>query len=117
MTNIENVLKNFKNKNYIEALEELDKILIIDSSSVEKLNLKGVILQLLNRPEEARKNWINASKINDKYYDPYFNLGNSFMDEKNYDDAEMYYSKAANCQPENFKIYYQLGFLFMKKMN
>ena len=28
MTNIENVLKNFKNKNYIEALEELDKILI-----------------------------------------------------------------------------------------
>ena len=115
MTNIENVLKNFKNKNYIEALEELDKILIIDPSSVEKLNLKGVILQLLNRPDEARKNWINASKINDKYYDPYFNLGNSFMDEKNYDDAEMYYSKAANCQPENFKIYYQLGFLFMKK--
>ena len=115
MTNIENVLKNFKNKNYIEALEELDKILIIDPSSVEKLNLKGVILQLLNRPDEARQNWINASKINDKYYDPYFNLGNSFMDEKNYDDAEMYYSKAANCQPENFKIYYQLGFLFMKK--
>lgn len=115
MTNIENVLKNFKNKNYIEALEELDKILIIDPSSVEKLNLKGVILQLLNRPDEARQNWINASKINDKYYDPYFNLGNSFMDEKKYDDAEMYYSKAANCQPENFKIYYQLGFLFMKK--
>ena len=115
MTNIENVLKNFKNKNYIEALEELDKILIIDPSSVEELNLKGVILQLLNRPGEARQNWINASKINNKYYDPYFNLGNSFMDEKNYDDAELYYSKAANCQPENFKIYYQLGFLFMKK--
>ena len=115
MTNIENVLKNFKSKNYIEALKELDKILIIDPSSVEKLNLKGVILQLLNRPDEARQNWMKASKINDKYYDPYFNLGNSFMDEKNYDDAEMYYSKAANCQPENFKIYYQLGFLFMKK--
>ena len=29
MPNIENVLKNFKNKNYKEALEELDKILII----------------------------------------------------------------------------------------
>ena len=35
MTNIENVLRNFKNKNYIEALEELDKILIIEPSSVE----------------------------------------------------------------------------------
>ena len=89
MTNIENVLKNFKSKNYIEALEELDEILIIDPSSVEKLNLKGVILQLLDRPIEARQNWIKASNINDKYYDPYFNLGNSFLDENNYDDAEM----------------------------
>ena len=34
---------------------------------------------------------------------------------KNYDKAEMYYTKAINCQPENFKIYYQLGFLHLKK--
>ena len=115
MTNIENVLKNFKSKNYLEALEELDKILKIDPSSVEKLNLKGVILQLLDKPDEARQSWIEALKINKNYYDPYFNLGNSFMDEKNYDSAEVYYSKAAKCQPENFKIYFQLGFLFMNK--
>ena len=115
MTNIENVLTNFKRKNYREALKELNQILIIDPSSVDKLNLRGVILQLLNKPNEARQNWIKALNINNKYFDPYFNLGNSFMDEKNYDEAEMYYIKAANCQPENFKIYYQLGFLFMKK--
>ncbi len=115
MTNIENVLANFKRKNYTEALKELNQILIIDPSSVEKLNLRGVILQLLDKPDEARQNWIKASNINKKYFDPYFNLGNSFMDEKNYDEAEVYYIKAANCQPKNFKIYYQLGFLFMKK--
>ena len=115
MTNIENVLTNFKRKNYTKALQELDKILINDPSSFEKLNLRGVILQLLDRPGEARQDWIKASDINNQYFDPYFNLGNSFMDEKNYDEAELYYRKAANCQPENFKIYYQLGFLFMKK--
>jgi predicted O-linked N-acetylglucosamine transferase (SPINDLY family) len=37
------------------------------------------------------------------------------MDEKNYNQAEIYYNQAAICQPQNFKIYYQLGFLCMKK--
>jgi predicted O-linked N-acetylglucosamine transferase (SPINDLY family) len=115
MTNIENILKNFKNKNYKDALRELNKILIIDPNSVEKLNLKGVILQALNKPEEARKNWIKSLSINNKYFDAYFNLGNSYMDEKNYKQAEIYYNQAAICQPQNFKIYYQLGFLCMKK--
>jgi protein O-GlcNAc transferase len=115
MTNIENILKNFKNKNYKEALLELNKILIIDPNSVEKLNLRGVILQILKKPEEARKNWIKSLSINNKYFDAYFNLGNSYMDEKNYNQAEIYYNQAAICQPQNFKIYYQLGFLCMKK--
>ena len=61
MTNIENILVNFKNKNYKEALLELNKILIIDPNSVEKLNLRGVILQVLKKPEEARKDWIKSS--------------------------------------------------------
>ena len=115
MTNIESILVNFKNKNYKEALLELNKILIIDPNSVEKLNLRGVILQVLKKPEEARKNWIKSLSINNKYFDAYFNLGNSYMDEKNYNQAEIYYNQAAICQPQNFKIYYQLGFLCMKK--
>ena len=115
MTNIENILVNFKNKNYKEALLELNKILIIDPNSVEKLNLRGVILQVLKKPEEARKDWIKSLSINNKYFDAYFNLGNSYMDEKNYNQAEIYYNQAAICQPQNFKIYYQLGFLCLKK--
>jgi len=115
MKNIKNVLVNFERKNYTKALQELNEILIIDPNSVEKLNLKGVILQLLDKSYEARQSWIKASNINNTYFDPYFNLGNSYMDEKNYDEAEMYYTKAINCQPENFKIYYQLGFLYLKK--
>ena len=39
MRNIENILANFNNKNYTEALRELNKVLIIDPNSVEKLNL------------------------------------------------------------------------------
>ena len=64
MTNIKNVLINFERKNYIKALQELDKILIIDPNSVEKLNLKGVILQLIGKSNDARENWIKASNIN-----------------------------------------------------
>ena len=39
------------------------------------------------------------------------------MSEKNFDSAETYYNKASELQPRNFKIFYQLGFLFMKMEN
>ncbi len=112
---MQSILKKFQNKNYTEALQELDKLLIRDPNSIEKLNLKGVILQILNKPVQARQNWEKATRINGNYFDPFFNLGNSFIDEKEYSKAEIYYEKAINCQPRNFKTYYQLGFLYMKK--
>ena len=115
MNNIQNILKKFQNKNYTEALQELNKLLILDPNSIEKLNLKGVILQILNKPGQARENWERATRINSNYFDPYFNLGNSFIDEEKYSEAEIYYEKAVNCQPNNFKTYYQLGFLCLKK--
>ena len=113
--NFQNVLKNFSRKNYLEALKDLDQLLIIEPQSVEKINLKGVILQFLKKNKEARESWVKASNINNSYFDPYFNLGNSYMEDKKYDLAEKYYKEAVRCEPNNFKIFYQLGLLYMKK--
>lgn len=115
--NIEEVIKEFKSKNYIRALEGLNKLILKDQNSEEKFNLQGVILQLLDKSTEAKQSWQKAIKLNIKYFDPYFNLGNIFMSEMNYSLAEVYYNKASKLQPKNFKIFYQLGFLFMKMRN
>ena len=113
--NFQNVLKNFSRKKYVEALKDLNQLLIIDPQSVEKINLKGVILQFLKKTKEARESWVKASNINNSYFDPYFNLGNSYMEDKKYDLAEKFYKEAVRCEPDNFKIFYQLGLLYMSK--
>ena len=115
--NIEEVIREFKSKNYVIALEGLNELILKDPNSEEKFNLKGVILQLLNKSIEAKQSWHKAIELNIKYFDPYFNLGNSFMSEENFDSAEFYYNKASKLQPQNFKVFYQLGFLFMKMNN
>ena len=115
--NIKEVIREFKSKNYVIALEGLNELILKDPNSEEKFNLKGVILQLLNKSIEAKQSWHKAIELNIKYFDPYFNLGNSFMSEENFDSAEFYYNKASKLQPQNFKVFYQLGFLFMKMNN
>ena len=101
--------------NKVKQKQDLNQLLIIDPQSVEKINLKGVIQQFLKQNKEARESWVKASNINNSYFDPYFNLGNSYMEDKKYDLAEKYYKEAVRCEPNNFKIYYQLGLLYMSK--
>ena len=71
--NIEKVIKEFKSKNYIRALEGLNKLILKNQNSEEKFNLQGVILQLLYRSTEAKQSWQKAIKLNIQYFDPYFN--------------------------------------------
>jgi len=93
---VKEIIKNIKNKDFLTALKNINILLITDPKSVEKLNLKGVILQLTNRPLEARQNFFKAFEINNEHFDSSFNLGNSFMEEENYDLAEKYLYKL-NC--------------------
>ena len=72
-TKIEEVIKEFGSKNYIKALEGLNKSILKDQNSEEKFNLQGVILQLLDRSTEAKQSWQKAIKLNIQYFDPYFN--------------------------------------------
>ena len=55
--NIEEVIKEFKSKNYVRALEGLNELILKDPNSEEKFNLKGVILQLLDRSIEAKESY------------------------------------------------------------
>ena len=115
--NIEDIIEDIKKKDFKKALSEIEKILIENPNSEQNINLKGVILANLDRVIEARQCWFNAIKINDSYFDPIYNLGDSFLKKRKHDEALKYFIKASKLQPKNFIVYFRIGYLFMQKQN
>ena len=115
--NIDDVKENLKKKNYKKALISIEKILIKNPNLEQNVNLKGVILANLDRVIEARECWFNAIKINSSYFDPIYNLGDSYLKKKNYDEALKYFIKASELRPKNFIVHFRIGYLFMQKQN
>ena len=111
MSSKNKVLTEFKNNNFKLALKYLEEIIKVEPDDENNYNFKGIILQSMNRSEEARQSWFEALKINPKYFDPYFNLGNSFMNEGNFKLAKENYEKAITNDPNNFNVYFNLGHL------
>ena len=115
--NIDDVKEDLKKKNYKKALISIEKILIKNPNLEQNVNLKGVILENLDRVIEARECWFNAIKINSSYFDPIYNLGDSYLKKKNYDEALKYFIKASELRPKNFIVHFRIGYLFMQKQN
>ena len=80
--NIDDVKDDLKKKNYKKALIGIEKILIENPNLEQNVNLKGVILANLDRVIEARQCWFKAIKINSSYFDPIYNLGDSYLKKK-----------------------------------
>ena len=114
---IEDVLENLKKRNFEKALSGIEKILIENPDLEQNINLKGIILANLNRVIDARKCWFNAIRINNSYFDPIYNLGDSFLKKQEYDEALKYFTKASKLQPKNYIVYFRIGYLFMQKQN
>ena len=115
--NIKEVIEDLKKKDFKKALSSIEKILIENPNSEQNVNLKGVILANLDRVIEARQCWFDAIKINDSYFDPIYNLGDSYLKKNEHDEALKYFIKASELQPKNFIVYFRIGYLFMQKQN
>ena len=115
--NIDDVKEDLKKKNYKKALISIEKILIKNPNLEQNVNLKGVILANLDRVIEARECWFNAIKINSSYFDPIYNLADSYLKKKNHDEALKYFIKASELRPKNFIVHFRIGYLFMQKQN
>ena len=115
--NIDDVKEDLKKKNYKKALISIEKILIKNPNLEQNVNLKGVILANLDRVIEARECWFNAIKINSSYFDPIYNIADSYLKKKNHDEALKYFVKASELRPKNFIVHFRIGYLFMQKQN
>lgn len=117
MTSIHNILEDFKAKNFNQALIGIDKLLAKNPNHEKNINFKGIILNNLNQTNEARKCWLEAFQINNLYVEPVYNLAESFLIKKDYNEAIKYFIKASKLQSKNFLIYFKLGFILMEKRN
>ena len=115
--NIQDVIEELKKKKFDKALSGIDEILNKNPNTEQNINLKGVILLNLERVIEARKCWFQAIRINKQYFDPFYNLGDSYLKKNEHDDALKYFTKALDLQPKNFIVHFRIGYLFMQKQN
>ena len=78
-------------KNYIEAIEQLDKVLLqLENVQTDKqinsecFYLKGICLVSLNRDEEALESFDCSIKLNQKYFQAEFAKGCLLKQQKRY---------------------------------
>jgi len=69
MTSIQNILEDFKAKNFNQALIGIDKLLAKNPNHEKNINFKGIILNNLNQTNEARKCWLEEMFNNSNYID------------------------------------------------
>ena len=73
-----------ENKNYIKALDYLEKAEAIDPDNPDLQNNLGVLYFHLGRPEDSEASFLRAIELNAFFAEPYNNLGFLYYTEKDY---------------------------------
>ncbi len=81
------------NKN-TEALEIINKAILINRSDAEYFNTKGGILMALSLFKEAETEFKKAILLNPNFGGAYYNLGYLYGEENNQEQSIKYYDKA-----------------------
>lgn len=74
----------------------------------------GQSLAALGDSEGAEKAWLRAAKMILSSADPYFHLGLMFADHKDYNRSAEYYIKAAELEPDDVIILFNLGVVLLE---
>ena len=74
----------------------------------------GQSLAGLGDGEGAEKAWLCAAEISLGSADPYFHLGSMFADQKDYKRSAEYYIKAAELEPNDVIILFNLGVVLLE---
>lgn len=79
----------------LEALDLIDKALLINHDDVEFLNLKGLLLNLSDK-EKAKELYSKSIELDGTWEVPYLNLGKLYFDEGLFNEALDLFEKALN---------------------
>jgi len=91
---ISKAVENLKNNKISEAENIIKKILVLDNSNFEALNLMGIIMGMQNYHSEARKFFEKSIKINPKNILTNFNLAKTLSELNEDQEAVIYFKEA-----------------------
>ena len=100
----------FKEKNFSEALNFINKAIEINQNFPETYNEKGNALIELKRFNEAIESYDKAIKISNNYSDAYYNKGLALQELKNIDLAIESYDKAIQINQNHVQAHNNKGF-------
>lgn len=74
----------------------------------------GISCALLGRQDLALQWWLRAVEYDPTYISPYFNIANTYEDQENYAQAEVYFLKAQELAPNDFRTFFNLARIYSK---
>ena len=111
MSNLNYIVDSIKNKNLEQALELCD-LYENEKNKHIVLNFRGVIFHLKNNLDLAEINFINSTKINDKFEDPLKNLCVLYLKKKLFKKFLFSAKKLIHIDESSDQYNYQLAFAF-----
>jgi tetratricopeptide (TPR) repeat protein len=91
------------------ALTDVDSAIRVNPNYADSYNLKGLILNDLGNPEEARISFIQANQLDEKNPDYTFNVAHTFYDERNYEKALEWFLKTSNLMENTVPVLSKIG--------
>ncbi|MFH1768943.1 MAG: tetratricopeptide repeat protein [Candidatus Omnitrophota bacterium] len=103
------------NKEYKNALVDLNRALLLDSLYPEVYNQRGVLFARRKEYDEAIADFNKALDIHPYFVEVYNNRGAVFLDLREYDKAIDDFGRALEICPDYVNAYSNLGVAFVKK--
>lgn len=91
------------------ALVDVDSAIGVNPDYSDSYNLKGLILNDLGKPEEARNSFIQANRLDEKNTDYTYNVAHTFYDERNYEKALEWFLKTSNLGENTVLVLSKIG--------
>lgn len=91
------------------ALSDIEKSISIEHDHALSHNLKGLILNDLERHEEARASFLEASRLDGTDPDYPFNVGFTFYQERNYEKALEWFLKVEDMGKNTVSVISKIG--------
>ena len=106
---------DFDEKNYQEAIRNLEEALKREPDHVEALYYMGVVHMALRRPEEAVRYLTRAQARSPQDTSIAFQLGLAYFAQQRYDDAEPLFERVYRADPTIDGLGYYVGFIRYRK--
>jgi tetratricopeptide (TPR) repeat protein len=106
---IDDGIKLFENKEFMEAIVSFNKAIELDSSSYQAFYMRGNIKQKFSDIHGAMKDYNYAIEANSKFPEAYFERGNVKFMLSDYYGAINDYTKTIELNENNLDAYYKRG--------